>query len=158
MQNATLHPPYSLFAKPNPVAVDQQGIINMAGSQPDQSSSEQCLVDFMRLTRDCFWETDAALRLTMVSRRAVDVIGYPADELLGKPLTDFGIFTDKHGKPGQVSMKGNFRDACFLATDALGEQRHLCLSAIAFFDPHTGAFQGVRGIARPLTNSAGVNN
>jgi len=122
----------------------------------DQSSAGSRLVDFLRLTRDWVWEADAALRLTLVSRRAVDIIGYHPDELLGRSLTDFGVFVDKHGNPKQVSMKGNFRDARFLVTDKQGEQRCLSLSAIAFFDPHTGAFQGVRGIARSLTNSAGT--
>lgn len=117
--------------------------------------SDQRLIDLLRLTQDLVWEADFALRLTFASRRAFDVIGHHVEDLLGKQLTDFGTFIDKQGNPGHVYMNGNFRDACFLATDNTGHKRRLCLSAIALFDPDTGAFQGIRGIARPLTEPKG---
>ena len=122
----------------------------MSDASKHQSYTDPRLVDFLRLTRDFVWEADAALRLIYASRRAIDVIGHLPEDLLGKPLTDFGAFVDRQGNPRQVSMNGNFRDACFLATDKQGERHWLCLSAIALFDAGTGAFQGIRGIARPL--------
>ena len=121
----------------------------MGETKQNQPEADQRLVDFLRLTRDWTWEADATLKLTVVSRRAIDVIGHHANDMLGKSLSDFGTFVDRHGNPTPLSMNGNFRDACFIATDKNGEKRELCISAIAFFDPKTGAFAGVRGIARP---------
>jgi len=157
MQNATANQHISLFAKPHPVATEKQGKINMARAQIEEpeSESDERLVDFLRLTRDWAWEADARLHLTYSSQRSFDVIGHHPEDLLGKPLTHFGNFVDKQGKPGHLSMNGNFRDACFHATDVQGKVRQLSISTIALFDPVTGAFQGIRGIARPLTKVNG---
>ena len=144
--------PFFLFANPRPAVANGQGRVTMDETQKNQPELHQRLLDFMRLTQDWAWEADETLKLTVASRQAFDVIGHHADDMLGKPLTDFGAFIDKHGNPKRLSMNGNFRDACFVATDSRGDQRQLCVSAIAFFDPDTGAFAGVRGIARPLKN------
>ena len=159
MQNATENQNISLFAKPRPIATEKQGKINMGRAQvkEPESKSDERLIDFLRLTRDWVWEADSRLHLTYRSQRSFDVIGHHPEDLLGKPLTHFGTFVDKQGNPGHISMNGNFRDACFQATDGLGELRQLCISSIALFDPVTGAFHGVRGIARPLPKVNGLS-
>jgi len=158
MQNAINHTDFSLFANPRTTALAEQGRNNMDNQATDQWDSGQRLVDFLRLTRDCVWEADSALRLTFASRRTFDVIGHHPEDLLGKPLTNIGAFVDKQGNPKPVSMNGNFRDACFLACDSQGQLRQLSLSAIAIFDPDTGAFQGIRGVARPLADTTESNS
>jgi len=152
MQNATENQHISLFAKPHPIAPEEQGKFDMARAltEEPETQSDERLVDFLRLTRDWVWEADASLHLTYTSQCAFNVIGHHPEDLLGKPLSKFGTFVDKEGNPGHISMNGNFRDACFHATDSQGDLRQLCISSIALFDPVTGAFQGMRGIARPI--------
>ena len=48
--------------------------------------------DFLRATVDWFWETDANLVLTSVSRRIAAHAGIPAPLLVGRPLGELGRF------------------------------------------------------------------
>ncbi len=71
-----IQPSYSLFASARSAMTTERVRTKMGETKQNQPEADQRLVDFLRLTRDWTWEADAALKLTVVSRRAIDVIGH----------------------------------------------------------------------------------
>ncbi|MGB0671729.1 MAG: PAS domain-containing sensor histidine kinase, partial [Rhodospirillales bacterium] len=91
-------------------------------------------------------------RLITVSSRVIEVLGYHPLELVGRRLTDVGIFTDEHGKAIEPEWRSPFRDRPFQARDRDGHSRFFLISGLPIFSNRTGSFQGVRGTARDVTH------
>jgi len=117
--------------------------------------SEARFKDFAETAADWFWEMDEELRFTYLSDRFEEVVGLPADEVLGKGLEALS--------DGQPEARDRWQlHACDLAarsavedfgvrwTRPSGETRFLSLSARPVFGAE-GGFEGYRGVTRDIT-------
>ena len=109
------------------------------------------LDDLTRLVSDWVWETDRDFRLTYVSERVMEVLGLLPLELVGKSLLDLGTFPTQEEESSGINWRSPFRDAPFETRDRDGNQRMFLISGMPVFDPETGDFSGVRGIAENVT-------
>jgi signal transduction histidine kinase len=109
------------------------------------------LDDLSRLVSDWLWETDAGFRLTYTSPRVFETLRFVPAEVLGKTLAEIGRFVSKNGGTSDLNLRQPFRDAPFEAVGRDGEKRIFLVSGLPLFHPRTGAFQGVSGTAKDIT-------
>ncbi|MCF8479468.1 MAG: PAS domain-containing protein [Rhodospirillum sp.] len=115
-------------------------------SQPDSHSlTRQRLYDLTRLVSDWLWETDREGRFTHASDRVFEILGRPAQALLGKTFADLGRF------PDGGDFDSPFRDRRFEATDHGGGIHYLLISGLPVFHPESGEHLGTRGTAKDVT-------
>jgi len=121
--------------------------------EPDPSKVDllRRLEDFTRLVSDWVWEADSDFRLTFVSFRVFEILGYHSLELVGRRLDDLGGFTGKDGAPADIDWTKPFRDVPFEIPTRGGAKRHFLVSGLPTFSPETGALTGVLGTARDVT-------
>ncbi len=76
-----------------------------AGSGESQTRPERTTVlsDVEALGIGMFWATDAEGRLSFLSQRALDDLGFTAEELVGKPVSQ--VFTDIEPEPGAPQQR-----------------------------------------------------
>ncbi|MBK1663111.1 PAS domain-containing sensor histidine kinase [Rhodospirillum rubrum] len=110
----------------------------------------QRLYDLTRLVSDWIWETDPAGRLTYASDRVFEILGYPAQALIGRPFAELAV---SGAPPFFKSDPRPFRDRRFEARHSDGSPRILLISAVPLFDPQSGDRQGWRGAAKDITQS-----
>lgn len=114
--------------------------------------AEDRLDDLQRLVSDWVWECDAEMRLTHVSDRVFDRLGYLPQELVGSPLTsltlDRQMWIDELAAPDR---RRPFRDRPVAMRHKEGGKRTFELSAVCRFNDSDGKFCGYRGIARDVT-------
>ncbi|MEX2451334.1 MAG: PAS domain S-box protein [Rhodospirillales bacterium] len=111
------------------------------------------LNDITRLVSDWVWETDAEYKLTYLSQRVFDHLGYQPVELLGKEFRQLGDFRSSTGNSIEPNWRSPFRDVTFFANHKNGEKKYFLISALPVFHDQTGAFLGVRGTVRDVTES-----
>jgi len=109
------------------------------------------LDDLTRLVSDWVWETDADLKLTFVSARVFEALGYQPVEIEGRPLLDLGDFSAAGLALSKLDERSPFRNAPCTITARNGDVCHFLISALPVFDFETGAFTGFRGTAEDIT-------
>ena len=109
-------------------------------------------MDFIRLSSDWMWETDAALNLRLVTQRVVGALGMVPQQLIGQNLLDL-VASDalRLNLKRRLQKLSPFRDLPFDAEDATGKRKLFLMSALPVFDPATGALTGYRGSASDIT-------
>jgi diguanylate cyclase (GGDEF)-like protein/PAS domain S-box-containing protein len=122
-----------------------------ASHRPELVELRRRLDDLTRLVSDWVWETDAQIRLTSVSERVVEVLGWPPRMIQGQSLGDFCVFSEPAVLEAKVAARLAFRNLPCQIPGADGAQRHFLVSGVPIFDPVTGAFSGYRGTARDIT-------
>ena len=130
----------------------------VAPSRPALVSAEEWaavlkrrLDDLTRLVSDWVWEVDDDNRLTYVSDRVLEVLGFHPYELLGRRFHDLGNFVSDSDQPPRSGWQSPFRDLPFEAKDRGGRVRTFLVSGLPIFDRKTGAFEGARGTAEDIT-------
>lgn len=134
---------------------DEKGIRE---SKEDVSGMRRRLHDLTRLVSDWIWETNAEFQLTDVSDRIVDLLGYYPFELLGKDLRTLGVFLSANDQPFTVNWRSPFRDVMFEMEDVKGSIHKFLISGLPKYDPKNGKFEGVRGIAKDVTELRQAEN
>ncbi|MCG8510536.1 MAG: EAL domain-containing protein [Rhodospirillales bacterium] len=109
------------------------------------------LDDITRLVSDWVWETDEEFRLTFLSFRVFEVLGFHSLELVGRRMTDLGTFSSEDGTPIELNWKSPFRDIALEIEDRNGSRKHFRVSGLPMYSPESGAFTGVLGTARDVT-------
>lgn len=109
------------------------------------------LEDLTRLVSDWVWESDKELRLTFVSNRVFEVLGFHPNELIGRRLADIGTFLTRSGATANLKWQSPFRDVVFETRDREDGKRTFLVSGLPVFDLHTGEFECVRGTAEDIT-------
>ena len=112
---------------------------------------EKRLEDVTRLVSDWIWEIDAERRFTFVSHRVADILGMHPMSILGRKFNELGRFCGSHGTDGEPDWTQPFCDLEFEAIAEDSEIRSLQVSGMPQFDGATGAFSGVCGTARDVT-------
>jgi len=82
------------------------------------------LDDLTRLVSDWVWETDADLKLTFVSARAFEALGFQPVEIEGRPLFELGDFSTAGVALTKLEERSPFRNAPCTITARNG----VCLS------------------------------
>lgn len=113
--------------------------------EPD---ARQRLYDLTRLVSDWIWETDPQGRFTYVSGRVLDILGVLPEEMLRAPLAGL---CDGPEVPRLLGEQKAFRDVPAVFRTRQGQPRHMLVSALPFYDLDSGAFQGMRGTCRDVT-------
>ncbi|MDY0882255.1 ATP-binding protein [Dongia soli] len=118
----------------------------------DSSVIADRYADFLRLTADWVWETDAQLNFVMVSQRVMNAIGRAPQELIGTNLLALSsnpeLANDVKRRFDRLSP---FREQAFDMHDSEGRGKTFLLSAVPVFDRRDGALQGFRGAATDVT-------
>jgi PAS domain S-box-containing protein len=115
--------------------------------------SEERFNDIVRLLSDWVWETDRELRLTYVSPRLSETLGYHPRELLGLRLDELSVepidlFEASENRISPKPFRG--REVSLRHCD--GEEHSFRLSGLPVFDRKDGEFQGFRGTAQDVTD------
>ncbi|HZS84592.1 MAG TPA: PAS domain-containing sensor histidine kinase [Stellaceae bacterium] len=108
------------------------------------------LEDITRLASDWIWETDRDLRLTFVSPRVTEVLGFQPVELVGRPFLALGQFAGDES-PLDPARRTPFRDIPFTMRHSNGSERLFHIASLPVFCPASGEFLGFRGSARDVT-------
>jgi PAS domain S-box-containing protein len=122
-----------------------------AGLERSLAVAQERIDDLTRLVSDWIWETDPALKLTFVSPRVVEVLGYLPQELIGQRFDELGAFSVEGDAPLDPARKVPFRDLPFRMRRKDGTERLFQVSALPIFARDDGAFAGFRGSARDVT-------
>jgi PAS domain S-box-containing protein len=136
------------------IAGSFRDISDLVAARHTLSLTRERLDDITRLVSDWIWETDTALRLTLVSPRVSEILGLQPVELLGRSLLEIGSFVGSPadgGEPLDAQRRAPFRALPFTVAHRDGSQRLLHVSGLPIFDPLTGAFLGFRGTALDVT-------
>ena len=110
--------------------------------------------DFLSTDADWLWETDAALRITSLSREAGARFAFDADSLLGRPLTRlFALSDDEEGGFPILSALASHGQFDGQRAQLRDSGRAVALAACPRTDA-TGRFTGFVGAARLITEQA----
>lgn len=99
--------------------------------------------DFARSASDWFWETDAYLKLTFISRNLSDDTGIEMSDLLGQSLYTL-MGPEQAGTRIQLQLTQPFRD-----TRIPIQQHWISLSGRPFYD-EKGTLRGYRGVGQDI--------
>jgi len=108
---------------------------------------EQRLDDLTRLVSDLVWDIDADLRLSYISERVFDILGFIPRELLGRSLLELGTFEDEAPISAPDVFRRAFRNRRFVILDKQSRTHTFRISGIPVFDLDNGAYLGARGTA-----------
>lgn len=110
--------------------------------------------DITQLATDWIWETDRLFKLTYLSPRVTDTLGFLPRELEGRNLLEIGFL----GQPGarSLDLETPFRDKLYRIGDRNGRWRSFMLSGLPYYCANTGACLGLRGTAREVETRAGL--
>ena len=119
--------------------------------------SEQRFRDFAETAADFFWEQDANLRFTYVSKRSFEVMGISWRDLIGASWDEL---LSVHGHPDgswekdlrSMATHGPLDDVELKWTRPDGETRVMRLGGRPVYDG-SGVFSGYRGVSRDVTQS-----
>jgi signal transduction histidine kinase len=96
--------------------------------------SQTRLDDVIRSTSDWVWEIDDESRITFMSDRITEALGYPPSTLVGRKLLDVGRFVQPEGRPNHG-----------------GRARRIHLSGVPVFGSESGKLSGFRGTGTDIT-------
>lgn len=125
------------------------------GGQVDAEEVQVTLerqTDFIRLSSDWMWETDAKLNLRLVTHRVVGALGMVPQQVVGMNLLALIASPAlRENLQRRLDKMSPFRDLPVDANDAAGKRKLFLLSAVPVFDHVTGALAGYRGSASDIT-------
>ena len=109
-------------------------------------------MDFLRLTADWVWETDAQLNFTMVSQRVTNALDRPPQDYIGKNLLTMMVTdTLRQAAKRRFERMAPFRDVPFDADRRRGQAA--AVHAVARFRCSTALTARSRAIAAPPPTS-----
>ena len=159
-------------AKGRSIWVRAQGFALMEGGQPvkllgaiqdltERKQAEETLRqsearfrDIVQVIGDWIWEVDAEGRYTFASGSVQLLLGYPAEEIIGKTPFDF-MPPEEAARVGAIfaelaSRKENFRDLENLNLNQDGSLRHILTTGVSILG-QGGELLGYRGVDRDIT-------
>ena len=129
--------------------------ITQRNSRSDPSTNEERFRKFVDIGSDYYWELDAQLRFTYVSRQFEDITGVPVIDMIGRTRQEFlahygsrVVATRELGGADNISRlienRMPVRDFEFIWITANGEEQTFRASCYPFFGAGA-SFQGYRG-------------
>lgn len=129
-------------------------ITDRVRAEQELRASEKRFRDVAMSTSDWVWELDGEDRYTYCSEGLVDVLGYPADEVLGR--TPYDLMLPEEGTRVRKIFEEIARsrepivDLESWSTDHEGRQVCLLTNGVPVFD-NQGNYRGYRGVAKDVT-------
>ncbi len=139
---------------PDEVIIITENITERKKAELALLASEKRFADIVHASADWVWEVDTEVRYTYASASVQDILGYTAEELLGK--TPFELMPAEEGQRlsalfSQISHQQQpFHDLDNLNCCKDGTLRHLQSSGYPILDAQ-GQLLGYRGMARDVT-------
>jgi PAS domain S-box-containing protein len=129
-----------------------RGATAQAGVEAPFGDAEARLRDFLEVSSDWIWETDAALRFSFFSEGLEPITGTPREKLLGKTRRE--IFSDPDAPEvkrhlAELDARRPFRGFTYATRTARG-RRWFRVSGKPVYDAD-GVFRGYRGIGSDVT-------
>lgn len=109
------------------------------------------LEDITRLMAEWVWEVGADGRITFVSERVTQDLGFHASHFLGRTFDEIGAFTEERRACVAPDWSSPFRDAAYEIRDVEGKVRRLLISGLPIYHPETWQYEGACGTARDIT-------
>lgn len=109
--------------------------------------------DITRLVSDLIWDVDQDLVICNVSARLRELTGYLPHEWVGSKLEDVGTFINSDGTKTDWKWRKPFRDQLFVVLGRDGEKYTFLLSGTPYYHVISGKLEGVRGVARDITQT-----
>ena len=123
-----------------------------AGIKAKLSAAVARLDDVTRLVSDWVWETDRSMKLTYLSPRVHEVLGYHQLQLAGRPLADLLAKPNAAIEALAIETERRpFRDQAVEIADSGGEIHQVLLSGLPVYCPTSGDFLGFRGTAQDVS-------
>jgi len=117
-------------------------------------ASEERFKSLTELSSDWYWEQDAELRFTMITRSTDAGLRFPAEHSIGRHRWDLpyiDVSPEEWARHrATLSAHRPFHDLVLKRRDADGRLRYSSLSGVPVFDA-AGNFTGYRGIGRDIT-------
>ena len=116
--------------------------------------SEERFKSLTELSSDWYWEQDAELRFTLITRSTDAGLRFPFDQSIGRqrwelPYVDVSAAEwEQHRATLQARLP--FHDLVLKRRDDQGQLRYSSISGVPIFDA-AGRFKGYRGIGRDIT-------
>jgi diguanylate cyclase (GGDEF)-like protein/PAS domain S-box-containing protein len=118
----------------------------------DLANSQRDIESILKNMPDVFYRTDMQGFITLMSPSCKDVLGYEADEMIGRPLANFYCTPDEREKIVSAIQQGQGKsrqvEACLIHKD--GSKIWISTNAYMRLDENGQAI-GVEGIARNIT-------
>ena len=132
------------------------GLLNLSAEAVERTEESPIALerhmDFIRLSSDWMWETDADFNLQMVTHRVSNVLGFSPHELIGRNLlTLVSSEPLRQALRRRMERLSPFRDQPFDADDSGGRRKLFVMSAAPVFDKADGSLKGFRGAATDIT-------
>jgi len=132
-------------------------VTDQVQAERDLRQSEQRFRDFAETAADFFWEQDANLRFTFVSKRSYGIMGLSWRDLIGASWDEL---LSVHGSPDDTWQQDLRSMATHAPLDGIelkwtrpdGESRVMRLGGRPVYDA-SGAFSGYRGVGSDVTES-----
>jgi len=117
-------------------------------------ASEERFKSLTELSSDWYWEQDADLRFTIITRNATAAMRFPPEQSIGKQrweLPYIDVTDDEWEKHKAVlAARQPFKNLVLKRRDAEGNVRYSSMSGVPIFDRDRN-FRGYRGIGRDIT-------
>jgi PAS domain S-box-containing protein len=132
------------------------GLLNLSSEAAERADENPIVVerhmDFIRLSSDWMWETDAGFNLQMITHRVNNVLGFSPHELIGRNLMSMVSSEPlRQALRRRLERLSPFRDQPFDADDSNGRRKLFLMSAAPIFDKADGSLKGFRGAATDIT-------
>lgn len=115
--------------------------------------------DYTEIASDFIWEVDRQFRLTYLSSKFEELVGYSAEETLGSSTMDLDFVhmanEDLDRLRAQLIDKKHVENIELVVQHPNGEVVYLAVSGKPIFD-ETGEFIGYRGVGRNTTQEVGA--
>ncbi|MXP24923.1 EAL domain-containing protein [Altererythrobacter indicus] len=136
------------------IRIDRQEANQVAAVDRLRQRAQDILTDYEDTGQGWFWETDRRGQFTYISEPVSQMLGYDADDLIGRPLTEIFDLGD-HSRTGErtlmfhLAARSSFQELPVRAA-ILGEERWWSVSGRPSFDEYNN-FTGFRGSGTDLT-------
>jgi PAS domain S-box-containing protein len=142
-------------------------ILGIARDITDSKHKEEVLIEseikfrsLVETSPDMIWEIDTSATFTYISPQIMDILGYPPDEVTGKPF--FSLIPQKFIEELTGRFQSHFRSGARInvlevpAYHRDGTLRHIEIRSSPVVD-ETGKITGFRGIAHDITDQKRAN-
>ena len=143
------------FAVRRQIGLDEAAALRRSEAEREQTRASALLAEFEQSGHGWFWETDRRGAISYLSPKIGDLIGRPAEAMIGRPFAELFIL-DAGGQEGErsltfhLSTRSSFLDLAVRA-DATGEEeRWWSISGRPVHDQFNN-FAGFRGSGTDLT-------
>ena len=109
------------------------------------------LEDISRLVSEIIWEIDTSGTLRFVSDRSFEILGIPAQQMIGEKFSELGTFYTEDGLVHEPNWDKPFRNHIFKMNARDGALRTLSLNGLPHFDKEAWRLKGVYGTAEDIT-------